>query len=82
MIRAGQRLAVRPSSERYVRLPLVPREAPAPWRATWRYRAVAVLLLAALTLGAVRLMQALTVASGQNPGMGGPVPTGSPVSGG
>lgn len=70
------------SSERYTRLPLVPREPPAPWRAAWRYRAVAIVLLALLAFGTVRLMQALTASGGEDPGIGRSVPTGSNAPGG
>lgn len=61
--------------ERYTRLPLVPREAPPAWRATWRYRVVALVLLAVVALVVAQVVQRLSGTAGQDPGIGGPVPT-------
>ena len=53
--------------ERYVRPPLVPREAPAAWRSVWPFRVVALLVLAALTGLLVWAYSALNDASEQDP---------------
>ena len=58
------------ASERYVRPPLLAREAPAAWIAVWRFRLVALALLAVLVLLAVLLFQRLTGATAQDPGVG------------
>lgn len=67
-------------AERYTRPPLVPREAAPAWRATWRFRAVALVLLAVVAFAAVRLVQGFSAATGQDPGVGGygPTPSASP----
>jgi hypothetical protein len=57
-------------TERWTRPPLVPREAPPSWRATWRFRLVGLLLLALLVAGAVQLYRALSGATAQDPGVG------------
>ena len=65
--------------ERWTRPPLVPREAPPAWRATWRFRLVALLLLALLVLGAVQAFRVLSGATAQDPGIGAaPAGTGAP----
>jgi hypothetical protein len=55
--------------EHYVRPPLVPREAPPPWRAVWRFRLTALLLLALLVLLVYRLYQQFSGATDQDPGL-------------
>ena len=63
------------ASDRYVRPPLLAREAPPAWLAVWRFRLVALAVLAALVLGAVLLFRQFTGATAQDPGVGalGPV---------
>lgn len=56
--------------EHWTRPPLVPREAPPAWHATWRYRLVALLVLALLVAGAVQLFRVLSGATAQDPGIG------------
>ncbi|MBC7375502.1 MAG: hypothetical protein H7323_16055 [Frankiales bacterium] len=58
------------ASERYVRPPLLAREAPAAWIAVWRFRLVALALLAVLVLIAVLLFRQLTGDTEQDPGVG------------
>ncbi len=58
------------ASERYVRPPLLAREAPAAWIAVWRFRLVALVMLAVLVLLAVLLFQQLTGSTAQDPGVG------------
>ena len=55
--------------ERYVRPPLVPREAPPPWRAVWRFRLTALLLLVLLVLLVYRVYQEFSGATDQDPGL-------------
>jgi hypothetical protein len=55
--------------ERWTRPPLVPREPPPAWAATWRFRLVALLLLALLVAGAVQLFRVLSGATAQDPGI-------------
>jgi hypothetical protein len=55
--------------EQYVRPPLVPREAPPPWRAVWRFRLTALLLLILLVLVVYRLYQEFSGATDQDPGL-------------
>jgi hypothetical protein len=55
--------------ERWTRPPLVPREQAPAWRATWRFRLVALLLLALLVAGAVQLFRVLSGATAQDPGV-------------
>jgi hypothetical protein len=55
--------------EQYVRPPLVPREAPPAWRAVWRFRLGALLLLALLVLVVYRLYQEFSGATDQDPGL-------------
>ena len=55
--------------EHWTRPPLVPREAPPAWLATWRFRLVALLVLALLAAGAVQLVRWATGATAQDPGI-------------
>jgi hypothetical protein len=55
--------------ERWTRPPLVPREAPSTRWATWRFRLVALLLLALLVAGAVQAFRVLSGATSQDPGV-------------
>ena len=57
-------------SERWVRPPLVAREAPPAWRARWRFRLIALLLLALLVAAGVQLFRVLSGATAQDPGIG------------
>lgn len=57
-------------AEHYVRPPLVPREPPPAWLAVWRFRLLALVLLAALVYLAYLLFQQFTGATGQDPGIG------------
>ena len=56
--------------EQDVRPPLVPREAPPAWIAVWRFRLLALLLLALLVLVAVLVFRQVTGANAQDPGIG------------
>jgi len=56
-------------AERWIRPPLVAREPPPPWRAAWRFRLVALLLLALVLLGAFQLYRVLSGATAQDPGV-------------
>ena len=58
------------ASERYVRPPLLAREVPAAWIAVWRFRLVALALLAVQVLIVVLLFRQLTGATEQEPGVG------------
>jgi hypothetical protein len=60
--------------EHWSRPPLVGRERPPAWRATWRFRLVALLLLALLVAGAVQLFRVLSGATAQDPGIGAAAP--------
>jgi len=57
------------AAERYVRPPLLAREAPAAWVAVWRFRLLALVLLALLVLLAVVAFRELTGATAQDPGI-------------
>ena len=57
------------ASERYVRPPLLAREAPAAWVAVWRFRLLALVALAVLVLLAVVAVRQLTGATAQDPGL-------------
>jgi type VI secretion system protein ImpL len=58
-----------PVGERWTHPPVVAREEPPAWRARWRYRVVALLLLALLVAGAVQLFRVLSGATAQDPGV-------------
>ena len=58
------------AAERYVRPPLLAREAAPAWVAVWRFRLVALLVLAVLVLLAVLMFRQLTGATAQDPGVG------------
>ena len=55
--------------ERYVRPPLVAREAPAPWIPIWRFRITALALLALLLIAGYVVFQHLSGAASQDPGL-------------
>ena len=55
--------------EAYVRPPLVAREATAEWIVLWRFRLVALLLIALVVWLGVQLFQQLSGASAQDPGV-------------
>jgi hypothetical protein len=71
--------------ETWVRPPVVAREAPPAWRARWRFRLLALLLLALLAAGAVQAVRVLGGATAQDPGIGTEAGSGSravlPVAG-
>ena len=52
-----------------MRPPVVAREAPPAWVAVWRFRLVALLVLAALVLLAVLVFRQVTGANAQDPGI-------------
>ena len=56
-------------AESYVRPPLLAREAPPAWRAAWRFRLGALLVLGLLVLLAVVAFRQLTGATAQDPGI-------------
>ena len=56
-------------AERWVRPPVVAREAPPPWRARWRFRLLALLLLALLVAAGFQLFRVLSGATAQDPGI-------------
>ena len=55
--------------ERYVRPPLLAREAPPAWLARWRFRLAALTVVALLALLTVLVIQVLTGATAQDPGV-------------
>jgi hypothetical protein len=55
--------------ERWVRPPVFAREPAPAWRATWRFRLLALLLLALLVVGGVQLFRVLSGATSQDPGL-------------
>jgi len=57
-------------AEHWIRPPLVPREPAPAWRAVWRFRLAALLLLGLLVLASYWLFQTLTGATAQDPGIG------------
>ena len=57
------------TGERWVSPPGVAREAPAAWIAVWRFRLLALVLLAALVVLAVVAFRQLTGANAQDPGI-------------
>lgn len=55
--------------ERWVSPPVLAREAPPAWIAVWRFRLLALLLLALLVLVAVLAFRQFTGANAQDPGI-------------
>jgi cytochrome bd-type quinol oxidase subunit 1 len=55
--------------ERWVHPPVVAREAPPAWIALWRFRLLALLLLALLVVAAVAVFRQVTGANAQDPGV-------------
>lgn len=55
--------------ERWVRPPVLAREAPPAWIAVWRFRLVALLVLALLVVAAVAVFRQVTGANAQDPGI-------------
>ena len=55
--------------ETYVRPPLLAREATAQWVVVWRFRVVALLLIAVVVWVGFQLFQQLSGASSQDPGV-------------
>ena len=55
--------------ERWVSPPVVAREAPPAWIAIWRFRVLALVLLAALVVVAVVVFRQVTGANAQDPGI-------------
>jgi hypothetical protein len=56
--------------ERYVRPPLVAREAPPAWLAVWRFRLTALALLVVVLIVGYTVFQHLSGATAQDPGIG------------
>ena len=56
--------------EQWVRPPVVAREPGRTWPARWRFRLVALLLLALLVAGGVQAYRVLSGATAQDPGIG------------
>jgi hypothetical protein len=56
-------------AERWVRPPVVAREAPPAWIALWRFRVLALVLLSLLVLAAVLVFRQITGANAQDPGI-------------
>jgi hypothetical protein len=56
-------------AERWVRPPVLAREARPAWIAAWRFRLVALVLLAVVVLIAVGVFRQLTGAHAQDPGV-------------
>lgn len=56
-------------TERWVRPPVVAREPPPAWRAAWRFRLLALLLLALLVAAGVQAFRVLSGATAQDPGV-------------
>ena len=69
------------AGERWVHPPVVAREAPPAWIAVWRFRLVALVILALLVLVAVLLFRQLTGANAQDPGIDAarPLLAGAPI---
>lgn len=57
------------SREHWVSPPVVAREAPPAWIAVWRFRVLALVLLAALVVLAVVVFRQVTGANAQDPGI-------------
>ncbi len=66
-------------AERYVRPPLVAREPTAAWLVLWRFRLVALVLIALVVLLGFRAFQHLSGASDQDPGVGAAAVVVSPL---
>lgn len=64
------RLSIR-MTEHYVRPPLIARELPSPAAAAWRFRVVALLLLALLVAAVVALFLHFSGVTSEDPGIGG-----------
>ena len=62
-------MPARTPAEHYVRPPLVPREPPPAWRAVWRFRLLALAVLAVLVLCALLLYRQVSGANDQDPGL-------------
>ena len=58
------------AAERYVRPPVVAREPAPAWIAVWRFRLLALLVLAVLVAVGVLLFRQFTGANAQDPGVG------------
>jgi hypothetical protein len=63
-------------SERWVHPPVVAREPRPAWVAVWRFRLVALIVLALVVLAAVLLFRQLTGVNAQDPGVEALVPQG------
>ena len=63
-------MAASRSDERWVSPPLVPREAPAPWRAALPFRLVTLVLVALAVLLLVLAYRAFSGATAEDPGVG------------
>jgi hypothetical protein len=57
-------------AERWVRPPVVAREPAPAWIAVWRFRVLALLVLALLVVAGVVLFRQFTGANAQDPGVG------------
>ena len=57
-------------AERWVRPPVVAREPAPAWVAVWRFRLLALLVLALLVVVAIVLFRQFTGANAQDPGVG------------
>jgi hypothetical protein len=66
-------------AERYVRPPLVPREASPPWVAVWRFRVTALALLVLVLILGYTVFQHLSGATSQDPGIGSTGPFHPPL---
>ncbi|HVE74491.1 MAG TPA: hypothetical protein VNA30_05295 [Mycobacteriales bacterium] len=60
--------------ETWTHPPVLAREAPAAWRAVWRFRIAALLLLAVMVLLAILLIRYLTGATAQDPDVNASAP--------
>ena len=58
------------AAERWVRPPVVAREAAPAWVAVWRFRLLALVALALLVVVAVLVFRQVTGANAQDPGVG------------
>ena len=62
-------MPARRAAEHYVRPPLVARELPPRWLAVWRFRLLALAVLAVLVLLALLLYRQVSGANDQDPGL-------------